>query len=207
MALRSTTWMGLLAAGLVSWGAQAGAQTVTGWGDANTTISFGSYTVSVYDCQVAQCSSMKMTALAGNDGFVISPTGAGPLLYASSTLADVSVTFEVTTTAAILSQVVLQVAGSSTGTGVAKVDESIYDVDYTDSYSGTASAGGSPSLMALTGGPYSGIYITKDISANGTGGTATINSVTQSFTVPEPTGWSVLGVGLLTMLLPKRRRS
>lgn len=201
MALRSTTW-GLLVAGSTLWASQAGAVALTN----GNSITFGAYTVTVNDCSATECSSMQMTALASNDGFVISPTGPGPLLYANDSLSDVSVTFEVTTTAAILSQVLLQVSGGSTGTGVAKVDDSVFDGSYTYYYSGNATAGGPLSLMSLTDGPFSDVFITADISANGTGGTATINSFTESF-IPEPASWSVLGVGLLAMLLPKRRRS
>jgi hypothetical protein len=107
---------------------------------------------------------------------------------------DTSAFFEVTTAAPIRTHVVLQVAAG----GVAKADEAAQDTGFTFVSAGTAFAGGPPVDIAYFGGPYEDILLTKDISADprGTVGTATIQSVTEPFAMPEPAGVSIQGIGL-----------
>ena len=170
-------------------------------------ITFGAYTVEVNSCSIALCDTAEMSAV-GSGGFVITGAGGSTLLDTSSAIEDLSVTFEVTTATPILNKVVLQAAGGNTGTGLAKVDENAFDSSFSGIGFGTAFAGGASTTISFALGPYDDIFLTKDISANpGEDGTATIDSVTQLFAVPEPASIGVLGMGLMALLVRKRRRS
>lgn len=171
-------------------------------------ITVGPYTIAVDSCSLS-CSGAQFNGV-GTGGFIITGAGGGTLLNADSATGplDISVTFEVTTATPIQNKVLLQVAGGATGGGVAKTDETAQDINFTFTNNGSASAGGSAVNIAYFSGPYDDVLLTKDISADPRGtGTATIQSVTEQFAVPEPASLSVLGVGLIALFARRSRRS
>ena len=186
----------------VLWVGQAHA---TPLADGNS-LTVGVYTVTVNSCSDT-CAGNEFSAV-GSSGFVITGAGGGTLLDADSMTGplDVSVTFEVTTATAIQNMVQLQVGGSASGTGLAKVDETAQDFGFIFVTSRTGYAGGSAVTLPYTGGPYDDILLTKDISANpGADGTAIITSVTELFAVPEPAGMIPFGIAFAALLVRRRR--
>lgn len=213
MKLKGATRLGLLLAGsalmsLLGGRAQAAVMT------AGNEISFGPYTVKVTDCASALCSTSDFAALANHRGFVITASSItaspGPLESTSFLgVQDLTVTFEVTTSSAILSQVLLQVNGSTTGGGSAKVDETLKDGGGAGIGHGNASAGGSAKLIPFSGAPYNDIFLTKDIQSTSFSNPSStvINSVAQIFDVPEPASAAVLGLAFASLMFVKRQRS
>ena len=173
--------------------------------DGNSLV-IGAYTVTVNTCSPS-CAGNEFTAV-GTTGFVITGPGGGTLLDTDSGTgsADISVQFEVTTASAIQNMVQLTVGGSYSGTGLAKVDETAQDAGFSFEESRTGDAGGPSVTIPYDMGPYSDIFLTKDISANpGEDGTAIITSVTELFAVPEPAGVAAFGIAFAALLVGRRR--
>ena len=171
-----------------------------------SSLAVGPYTVTVNTCSPS-CAGNEFTAV-GTTGFVITGPGGGTLLDTDSSTgaADISVQFEVTTASAIQNMVQLTVAGSDSGTGLAKVDETAVDAGFSFEANGTGDAGGPSVTIPYDFGPYSDIFLTKDISANpGASGTAIITSVTELFAVPEPAGLVAFGIAFAALLVGRRR--
>lgn len=171
-----------------------------------SSLVIGPYMVTVNTCSPS-CAGNEFTAV-GTSGFVITGAGGGTLLNTDSSTgsADISVQFEVTTASAIQNMVQLTVGGSYSGTGLAKVDETAQDAGFMFEETRTGDAGGPSVTIPYDFGPYTDIFLTKDISANpGEDGTAIITSVTELFAVPEPAGLPAFGIAFAALLVGRRR--
>lgn len=185
--------------------AQAGATTLA----TGNSITFGSFKVSVNSCSGAICNVAEFAPTSDNQGFIITGSGGGTLESATYSIApacaDSAVTFDITSTTPI-SAILLQGDGSAGGGDTAKVDETPSSGN--GGGKGTWNAGGPDVVIPLAGGPYTDVVVTKDIAtyALTSGSTATINSVTQEFLVPEPSSLAVFGVALMSLVFWKRQR-
>jgi len=119
----------------------------------------------------------------------------------SGGILDMAFTYTVTAPAGEkLTDAVLTITGSTTGTGAASVGETLVNTA-TGALIGTltASSPGSPQDSISFAGVQS-ITVTKDLILNaGTNGTASVSVVSQGFssgTVPEPSSMALLGIGM-----------
>jgi hypothetical protein len=119
----------------------------------------------------------------------------------SNGILDVAITYTVTAPAGEkLTDAVLTITGSATGTGASSVGETLVNTA-TGALIGSLTASTSSPQDTITFAGVQSITVTKDLILNGgTDGSASVSVVSQGFsssgTVPEPTSMALLGIGM-----------
>jgi len=118
----------------------------------------------------------------------------------SNGILDMAFTYTVTAPAGqSLTDAILTITGSATGTGAASVGETLVNTA-TGALIGTLTASTGSVQDSISFAGVQSITVTKDLILNaGTNGTASVSVVSQGFssgTVPEPSSMALLGIGM-----------
>jgi hypothetical protein len=118
----------------------------------------------------------------------------------SGGILDMAFTYTVTAPAGqSLTDAILTITGSVTGTGAASVGETLVNTA-TGALIGTLTASTGSAQDSISFAGVQSITVTKDLILNaGTNGTASVSVVSQGFssgTVPEPSSMALLGIGM-----------
>jgi hypothetical protein len=196
---------------------------------AGSTVSyiFGAYTVAISQCNETSggttisgdCSNEQVIGTVTNNGSLVltyqtATTGALLNTTVGGANKDMSFTETVSTTGKLINGVVLSLTGSIGSPGNTfeqnDVRTSMVDNAFWGNINTSMSNGASPYTVAQSISPTNSLTISKDMAAGAsgsiTGDTIALNTVTQTFNVPEPASISLLTIGLGGLLGLRRRR-
>jgi hypothetical protein len=201
-------------------------------GAGSITYTFGPYSVTIFSCNETSnggvtvsgdCSNEQVVGTVTNNGSLVltyETATTGSLLsttVGSNNNKDMSLTETVTTTGKLINSVALGLTGNvqTSGNSFEQQDVRTSMVDSTVgqafSINTNMSNGTSPYTVAQSlGTPTNSMTISKDMAASAsgsiTGDSIALNTVSQTFNVPEPASLSLLVVGMSGLLGLRRRR-
>jgi len=199
-------------------------------GAGSVSYTFGVYTVTIFSCNetsggtmvTGDCSNEQVVGTVTNNGSLVltyQTATSGSLLNTTVGGAnkDMSLTETVSTSGRLINGVALGLTGAVQTAGNAFEQQDVRTSE-TDNTAGQVIAlntnlsnGTSPYTVAQSiATPASSLTISKDMAASSsgsiTGDTIALNTVTQTFNVPEPASLSLLAVGFSGLIGLRRRR-
>jgi hypothetical protein len=198
-------------------------------GSGSETFTFGVYSVTIFSCNETSggtmvsgdCSNEQVVGTVTSNGSLVltyETASTGSLLNTTGGGAnkDMSLTETVTTSGKLINGVALGLTGA-VQTPSNNFEEQDVKASMVDSTPGQAfsintnlSNGTSPYTVTQAITPTSSMTISKDMAADSggaaSGDTIALNTVSQTFNVPEPASLSLLAVGMSGLIGLRRRR-